>query len=53
VTVAQGICLRNRGLNMFEYFRKKKLLEQKKMIWQNFFASSDFIKILEEEIKKK
>ncbi|MDH4479535.1 MAG: hypothetical protein QE283_06640 [Rhodoferax sp.] len=33
---------------MFGLFNDKRLLEQKKMIWQNLFASLDFIKVIEE-----
>jgi hypothetical protein len=33
---------------MFGLFSEKRLLEQKKMIWQNFFGSLDFIKVIEE-----
>jgi hypothetical protein len=36
---------------MFGLFNDKKLLEQKKMIWQNFAGSLDFIKVIEEREK--
>lgn len=32
---------------MFGFIKKRQVLEQKKMLWQNFFGSEDMIKELE------